>query len=364
MTVRETGACTLLLISMLFGEVDQGPDLILKSAHYQECSFYEDELECVLKDNVIFHYDSAVIRSELAKWWKGRGEVILHKNVEVTQDEQIITCDRVHFKQKQDVLIAEGDVVFVDHDEGIRITGNRCTYDLASRFCVLEGQPHFFRYDTAAAETLTIVGRKMLYNDSLQKTTVINDVVVTKGALRSICDTAFYFSEKDLALMRVDPEMIYEEHVLDGDSVDIFFKGDTIEGMSVVGKGHGIYFDKAKLDTTITHVWGDSIYMALSDSGYMDSVWIIGSVESKYYQVADSTRPNNVTGKHMILDFGEKSRIDNARLWGNAESVYYLDEEQNSGRNEASGDTLSVWFEDGKAVRLRLLGGVRGAYFP
>ena len=48
---------------------------------------------------------------------------------------------------------------------------------------------------------------------------------------------------------------------------------------------------------------------------------------------------------------------------GNAESVYYLEDEKESGRNEASGDKIRINFVDGKAEFIKIHGGVRGTYF-
>ena len=66
----------------------------------------------------------------------------------------------------------------------------------------------------------------------------------------------------------------------------------------------------------------------------------------------------------MILSFEDKADLHGALVWGNAESTYYVREEDGQGRNEASGDTIRVRFEEGKASELTISGSVRGAYYP
>ena len=105
------------------------------------------------------------------------------------------------------------------------------------------------------------------------------------------------------------------------------------------------------------------MYLALTQSGHIDSMYAFGKVKSTYYLGATSDSANQVTGKTMILAFDTAGVIATARVWGNATSVYYVIDAEGKGRNEASGDTINVVFDKGKASQLTLSGVVRGVYF-
>ncbi|MBD3321794.1 MAG: hypothetical protein GF350_11925 [Chitinivibrionales bacterium] len=339
-------------------------DLNLVDYGSMEGFFVNDQMVVNLRRNVVFKYDDVTVRADHARWWRSDKTVKFSDNVRVTRVAQTLTCRYLHFEGREKMLYARNNVVFADTVEMIRVTGRTARYDLERSHCILEGEPAFFRFDTAAAETLSIVGKRMMYDDSLKKTSVVDSVKVTKGLLTARCMEGYYFSADDLAQLRTDPEIFYGEHKLTGDSVDLYFSEDTLNGVSVAGNSYGLYIDPEEAETTWTRIWGDSMYMSLNDSGFLDSVWVHGNVLSKYSSAEDTIEANEVSGKTMIVDFGEKSAIRHALVWGNAECIYYVEDKSANDRNEASGDTLAAWFADGRAVRLKLLGDIRGNYFP
>ncbi|MBD3344322.1 MAG: hypothetical protein GF401_04585 [Chitinivibrionales bacterium] len=342
----------------------QAQDLNLVDYGSMEGFFVDDQMVVNLKDNVVFKYDDVTVWAENARWWRSDKMVKFSNQVKVTREAQRLTCDFLHFDGKENILNARNNVVFADTAEMIQVLGKSARYDLERRHCMLEGDPKFFRFDTAAAETLTIFGKHMTYDDSLNKTSVIDSVVISKGLLTARCNEAFYFSELDIAQLRTEPRIFYSDHKLIGDSVDLYFSDDTLKGVSVGGDSYGLYISPDEAETTWTRIWGDSMYMSLNDSGFLDSVWVHGNVVSKYSSVDDTLLSDEVSGKTMIVKFAEKSEIRHALVWGNAACIYYIEDENTNDRNEASGDTLSAWFAEGRAVRLKMLGDIRGVYYP
>ena len=338
--------------------------LVLRNANSNLNTMIDGELVSTLTGNVVFEYDDVTIRSGYARWRRSREVVDLRDDVKVTRGEQALSCDRMHYDGREETLSARGNVRFRDNAEQVEVSGRRCTYDLRTRHCVLAGDPVFTRLDTAAAETLTIKARRMNYDDSAKVTTARDEVRITKGQLNARCEEARYYTEREVAMLRTSPDIAYGEHELRGDSVDLVFRGDTLEAAEVVGNARGFYVERAEGDTTRTYVRGDSIFMALTDAGFLDSVYVCRNVRSIHVSRGDSLRGDEVTGRNMVLAFGEKGSVRAAQVVGNARSLYYLEEGEGEGTNEAGGDTLSVWFSKGEAVRLRLSGGVRGVYSP
>lgn len=220
-----------------------------------------------------------------------------------------------------------------------------------------------FQYDTTRAETLSISGDKMLYDDSLKIATAEKNVLVLKGLLKATCKTGTFNLETHIARLREDPWIYYDIHELTGDSVDLFFtEDDVLYGVSVMRNAKGFHRDATKEDTIFTEVTGDSLYMDISDSGTIETIWTYKDAVTLYYSSKTPHLTNEGNGKVMVLNF-TRGTTGTLTISGNAECVYYLNEEKESGKNEANGDDIIINFRDGRAVYIKLIGGVRGTYF-
>jgi len=139
-----------------------------------------------------------------------------------------------------------------------------------------------------------------------------------------------------------------------------------LETMKALGSVHGHYIEisPSSRDTTITHIWSDSLLLTMSDAGKLDSMQAFGRVLSRYFAAGDSARANEVSGRVMTLKFNEAGKVERAFVRGSAKSVYYIEESDGGGRNEASGDQIIVNFVLGRARLLHLRGNARGTFFP
>lgn len=247
------------------------PTLILESARSNENSFSNGEFISVLRGNVVFVYDDIRIRSDEATWWRQKGAILFRNNVKVLRGRQLLTCNRMNFTKENNLLTASGNFDFYDSTELSRLRGREGEYRVASKIFKLTGDPILIRYDTAASETLTIRSVTMGYVDSLKRATGTDSVRIRKGKLFSTCRLANYFTNTDKAVLRGNPKVWYDIHYLEGDSIDLNFSKERLHDASIVGNSHGVYTDTAgghrTSDTTFTHIWGDSLFMAVSDSG-------------------------------------------------------------------------------------------------
>jgi OstA-like protein. len=353
------GACTAL-----FAKGSSSKDLILKSANSNVNNMSNGELISILQGNVVFLYDDAVIKSEYAKWWKSKGTVSFSNHIRVTKKEQTLTCDRLDYDKSKKWLAAEGHVDFIDSKERTRITGRHGDYYPDTKFIAMKGKPVLYFYDTTAHDTLVIHGEKMSYDDSLKLALVQDSVTIQKGKLLSYSRMARYYSELNKAQLRQSPRIFYERDSLSGDSVDLKFTKKALQGMSVDGNSHGMYKEFSQKDTMLSRVLGDSLYMALDDSGKVDSMWVYRNAKSSYYPLSNPLLANEAFGKIMLVAFTKKGDVDNVKVWGNAKSIYHVEEGDKGGCNNASGDSIYVAFKDGKASHVKLSGSVRGFYAP
>jgi hypothetical protein len=93
-------------------------------------------------------------------------------------------------------------------------------------------------------------------------------------------------------------------------------------------------------------------------------IWAIGKASSKSYETNDLSTANTASGKRMMLGFGRDGMVRKLRIWGNACSTYFVDDNSGRGCNEVSGDSIAVAFAKGKARFVTLAGSTRGIYFP
>jgi lipopolysaccharide export system protein LptA len=353
----------VLLASLVSIPVAKNSDLILKSANHNMNTMNNDEIISTLEGNVVFLYDDAVIKSDYAKWWKNKGTVHFSNHVRVTKKEQVLECDRLNYEKNKKWLTADGNVDFFDGKEKTRIRGRHADYYPDSKFVKITGKPEFVNYDTAAHDTLIIHGDTMSYTDSLKLAQVQHAVSIAKGKLHSKCDDAHFFTEVNRTKLRILPQIQFDNDSLTGDSIDLLFTKKALKGMSVDGNAHVMGKDYSAKDTMLTKVAGDSMYMALDDSGKVDSLWVYRNVKSLYFPISSPSMSNEAYGKTMVVDFTKKGEIDNVKVWGNAKSVYHV-EEGDKGCNIATGDSVAVEFNKGKATRVMLAGSVRGFYAP
>jgi lipopolysaccharide export system protein LptA len=354
----------ILIVSACHASTAVKKDLILKSANSNINNMSNGELISILQGNVVFFYDDAVIKSEYAKWWKSKGTVSFSNHVHVTKKEQTLTCDRMDYEKSKKWLAADGSVDFIDTKERTRITGRHGDYYPDTKFIAMKGKPVLYFYDTTAHDTLVIHGEKMTYNDSIKMAEVQENVTIQKGKLLSNSHVARYYSELNKALLRQSPHIYYERDSLSGDSVDLKFSKKALQGMSVAGNSQGMYKEFSRKDTMLSRVFGDSLYMALDDSGKVDSMWVYRNAKSTYYPLSNPLMANEAFGKVMLVAFTKKGDVDNVKVWGNAKSIYHVEEGDKGGCNNASGDSIYVAFRDGKASHVKLSGSVRGFYAP
>ncbi len=337
--------------------------LILKNADNNRNSLVNGKLVSVLKGNVIFEYEDVTIYSNQAIWYRGSGEAKFSGNIRVSMKDQELTCKKMDLISNEKKIIANRNINFFDKKEQLRIIAENGSYKYDIKHLTLTGKPQLFRYDTTAAETLTISGRKMEYDDSLKTASVKENVIITKGVLESMCQAAEYNIETEKAKLRIDPLIYYDIHKLTGDSVDLLFENETLRGVYVMRNAFGSHHDVTRIDTIITEITGDSLYMALSDSGKVKNIWTHKDANAIYYSSDSPSTVNEANGKMMMLDFAY-GKTGSLTISGNAQSVYYLDdEEKESGKNEASGDIIKIDFKNGKAVFIKITGDVRGTYF-
>ncbi len=341
--------------------------LILESANSNENTYSNGEFISELHGNVAFLYDDIRIRSDEATWRRKEGTVMFRRNIRVTRDRKLLTCDRLNFAKGNSTLTAFGRFNYFDSADQTRLTGDHAEYQTNTKVFNITGNPVLTHFDTTARDTLIIKSLSMRYEDSLKRATATDSVKITKGQLSSACRLSRFFTKTNYVLLRGVPRVRYGVQRLTGDSINLDFAGGKLRHAVIVGNSHGIYADTSeekRHDTSYTHIWGDSLDMVMSDSGKPRVLWAIGKASSKSFERGDSATADKASGKIMMLAFAEDGNVRNLKIWGNARSTYFVNDSGGRGCNEVSGDSVSVSFAGGRAQFVTLAGSTRGVYFP
>ena len=351
----------IFLIAIYFATPTFSSSLRLINANLNRNSLVNGDLVSVLQGDVEFEYKGSHIKANSATWYRRDGRILFRGGVTVDMEHQSVSCKRMVLDKRRKKLIATKKVNFYDSLEMIRFTAGEVVYNFDSKVLVLTKKPIMNMYDTTANDTLIITGKKMTYTDSIKTAFVNKNVVIIKGELNAKCQKAEYSNKTGIAHLRVDPIIHYEIHELEGDSVDLEFTDNRLSGLIVMRNAKAFYQDISPTDTAYTKMRGDSIYLSIMKGGGIDTIWTVKDASTTYYTSSNPTEENRATGKFLILNFLE-NKSGNLLIKGNAESIFYVEDNKGTGINRATGNEILIHFANGKAGYIRLRGRARGTY--
>lgn len=75
---------------------------------------------------------------------------------------------------------------------------------------------------------------------------------------------------------------------------------------------------------------------------------------------------NQLSGNRMVISLDDRAKLSDVTVTGQAESLYHLYDEENrpSGINYSSGNSIRMFFIDGKLDRAKVTGNVEGRQYP
>lgn len=338
----------------------------------ERIDFIRSEKKLIAQHNVDFFDQKEQIRVKAhdATYLFDRKHLTLTKNPQIffydtaQSDTVTISAEIMVYDDSLKRATAVRNVDFFDQKEQVRIVSQRAVFETEKKNLVLTQEPKLFRYDTSQVETLTITSEIMYYNDSLKTATAERNVKIEKGDLSATCKRAAYDNNTGIAKLRNDPWIFYEIHEITGDSVDLFFSNEYLDGVAIMRNSRWFHRDTSGgVDTVFTKVTGDSIYIAMHDSSNtFKTIWTYDDAEAFYYSSNKPESINEANGKVMQLDFA-RGKPHLLTISGNAEFLYHLEDKKENGRNEASGDNIAIRFKNGEAVYMSLNGAVRGTYY-
>jgi lipopolysaccharide export system protein LptA len=335
--------------------------------------------EYVLSGNVRFRHGDLRMETQRALWERARNRVTCEAGMRITHHGALLTAARGMYDREADRAQADGSVFMRDSAGEVNATSDRLDYDRVRRVVLLTGNPVARRFyparrvypggDSGAipeerpADTLTIVGLRLRYNDETGVAEAEGNVVITRRDLRITCGRAEYRQKQDSLILHDKPVAKVEDSEIRGLVIRMGLAGEELRGLRVRGEAEALSFEKATDSTRArqSRITGDSLFMVFRDGG-VDSVQVFDRAEGTYWETDRPQYVNRMNGDYMVMRFRDRQARE-ADVLGSARSTYYhFERDTLKGRNRAEGAAITLSFEDGKIGEILVRGAATGVY--
>ncbi len=207
------------------------------------------------------------------------------------------------------------------------LEGLKATYYQKEAKAEILGDFHFFKLDSLTGDSLNIYSDKAIFWLDKEIINLDQNVLFIKDSLRASSENAIYQKAKNRIIMLNNPKILLAENYLKGDTIKIVLgeKSFQLKSLEIVNNVQ--------------------IEQKVVNSNYQKPVF------------------NQLKGKSCRVLF-KNNQLDKLTLAKEAKAIYYLDQNKTRGSNYLTGDTLKVWFEQGKINNIEMIGGAEGRFSP
>ena len=326
----------LLLILTLASISGQDDRLRLKQADVLENITIDGVSMQYLKGNVIFQKGEMTMNCDWARFNQRTEQGFLFGNVSMIEDVQNLTCDSLFVDSPKDIMIAYSNTHVWD-----------TTYSL-----VADTLFYFSELDSGSAngnatliqEKQTIKGDRIEYVDLPDIDGVSyaarGNVLITEEGRLATCGEAIYDRENGETVLRIKPEIIDNNQTIAGSEIYLKYDEEVLKSLFIPSNAHATHPSRGVREWTEI-IEGDTI---VSQDSLTFSDDMTGSILRGYF----------VDGK-----------LDSMRLEGMATTLYHIFEDSvYQGKNESSGDTITMNFGEDDLEKIFVSGGSQGTYTP
>ncbi len=286
--------------------------------------FYEKENRLEFNGHVYIINGRQRIRAKKIDYYPDTRLAVCMGNVRVATPDDSLSSAYLAYNFKSGKVKAETDVYLLSRPDHVQIWGDKGLYDPENNISRIQTKARLVRMDTTSGDTLQITSEILEYHRTEHPFAVaLDSVVILQGALKAVCDTAYYYPDTQQIILRKSPLIWYEDSRLSG------------------------------IDMTVQ-----------LDSLHLKNIFVSGKAQAR--SLADSLRKLDdiLTGKTIRFDITD-NKPQKIQAVGNASSIYYLKEDnKNNGVNYATADTILVLFRESKVDSIEISGGAQGIYYP
>ena len=176
--------------------------------------------------------------------------------------------------------------------------------------------------------SLTVKADTLEYFVEQKKGTAIRNVHILKGDREATCGKAELFGQEGRLVLTQNPFAKKTDSELSGDEIEVLYKDNKIYQIKVSGEAKASHKELAD------------------------------SLSQKYNE-------SYLAGKTLYFFLGEDEKLRLVKVLNNATSLYFPSAKDTLSqiKNEASGDSLELYFDSSRLNRIVIIGGAIGSYY-
>ncbi|UCC79180.1 MAG: hypothetical protein JSW64_13030 [Candidatus Zixiibacteriota bacterium] len=319
----------MFLISSIFcpwsSAQDEISKLFLENA--DNLDFIGGESDILQLDgNIHFSHENIDLYSDHATWYRKSGLVRFTGSVYAQDENRMIDAREITYYSRDKRVIAQGDVCIEDLGEDVILDCGKADYFRRSRQFYAYENPVLILNPYDDSSRVEISGERLEYSAADSSGAAYDSVMIVRQNLTAKGEKADFKRNPESVVLYDNPVVIQEDNRLTGDTISIFSR-------------------KRVLERLITRGNARALYISQPDTSYED------------YTTAE------LTGKELEVFF-ENDKVNKAVMRDNAISVYIpaATDTITKGTNRASGDSITLYFNEGAIRRVYISGGAEGKY--
>lgn len=300
---------------------DSAEPLILERADSSEVIQSPAGSEYHLFGNVLFTQGDTRLTSDRAVWKQEQGEVHFAGNVRIVQPDRFLHADQVWYRRRSRSFVALGQVLVEDTAQSFSLTSERGQFDRRRETARADSLPRL-RWDfylDSASQTI-ITADTLIFNRTLRYGIGLGTVRVYKGEWYAEGTYGESWPDSGLAFLTGEPRATGLGGDIAGDTLVLTFHRNQVERVQAIGRATGSYRDSTGAAAGQNRIRGRT---------------------ADFFLTNDTLRAIRVVGE---------AYTDNQP------------DDPSDGRNQASGDSLWMHFDDGRLRTVTISGGARGTY--
>jgi lipopolysaccharide export system protein LptA len=332
--------------------------LELINANTNSNKFENGTVVSTLSGNVEFLWNETRIFSDKTIWKRGEGHLLMSGNIKVLRNKQELKCDFAEFRSKGKVLQLKGKVFAVDTNYCATMTAGTADYFINNDSVFLTKCPKIYFWDSISTDTFTIAGNIMNYTSKTGIARAADSVKINGADFVSFADSGYYFADDKKGMLTGNPRIEYENSSVKGDTIHILFGETSLNEFFVIGNPVANSSEDENGDSTFMELIGDTLRFLIQDQK-ISQILSEKNSSFKRFKKDKEDVADKMQGER-ILTFLNNKDIENYKMLsiveGNAKAIYF----DQKTKNESSGDTLKLFFDDDGVNKIIILGKVKG----
>jgi len=296
----------------------------------------EDNVIISLFGDVQFKHGNTYLNSDRAIWYKTAEQIVFLGRVKIKDEDVFLSAQRLTYYQRQKKIIAEHNVRLLSQKEQVLITGQRGEYQRERKYAMFTHSSKLEIYPEKPESTIVVTADTLEYFAKKNKGFAKGKVHIKKGDMDAYCGLAelsrgdSLHTEEDKVFLKQNPHATQKQNEISGDLMELWFEKRLIQKILVYGKAKATQKSEGLIEKDTLATRGESY----------------------------------VTGEKISFLL-ENENLNQVDVEGNATSLFIPSSEDTvrKSKNEASGDTISLYMQDNQVQRVLIKGGAMGTYY-